>query len=415
MNENSGMLENVLVWSGDQMMPTPCRRLVWDGEGIWSLESAPKLESPELGVLPGFVNAHTHIGDAFLPEAAVTRTLEEAFFRPDGFKYRMLQTISQSEHIDRMVEFHRGMAASGTVAHLDFREQGVEGARRLREASNRSGVASVILNQFEDPPQQTSELENQELPLSDAAKAELREMLAVADGFSESTMNDLTDAAWGDILTITRETGKARAVHCLECEAYRDTSVARTGRGDLVRALELLEPDLVVHLTVANDEEIHALASSGVPAVINVRANAALGLPMPPVYKLMQAGVPLLIGTDNGILNGPDLFRELDAVYRLACSQAGENRRPDPSEILKMVTSNLSHTRWGKEFPGDLREEMPATFTVVDLTAPHFQRSSELTATLLTRASPADVVMTVSHGKVLYSRDHTAAFRGENA
>lgn len=404
MKLESGTLEQVWVWRGAELAPTPCRRLEWTQEGVVNIEPGEE-GACRWGVVPGFVNAHTHIGDAFLPEAAVTRTLEEAFFRPQGYKYRMLETIAAEEHIRHMVDFHQGMAASGTVAHVDFREQGAEGARRLREASSRSGVRAFILNQFANPPQTPESLGDPNLPLSESAEQELREMLAVADGFSESTMNDLTDAAWRDVQRITEKQNKARAVHCLESWAYRDISRARTGKGDLVRALELLQPDLVVHLTVAHEEEIQLLAASGVPAVLNVRANAALGLPLPPVAALLEAGVPLLLGTDNGILNGPDLFRELDAVYRLACSQAGEDHRPLPADILKMVTSTFANTRWGNEFPGILEVGMPSTFSVVDLSASHFQRSSDLTATLLTRASPADVVMTVSHGKVIYRRE----------
>jgi cytosine/adenosine deaminase-related metal-dependent hydrolase len=138
--------------------------------------------------------------------------------------------------------------------------------------------------------------------------------------------------------------------------------------------------------------------------VINVRANAALGLPLPPVAKLLDAGVTLLLGTDNGILNGPDLFRELDAVYRLVCSQAGESSRPNPWDILKMVTANVAHTRWGKEWPGQLEVGMPSTFILLDMSAPHFQHSLEPTATLMTRANPSDVLLTVQHGNVIYQR-----------
>ena len=50
------------------------------------------------------------------------------------------------------------MARTGTVRHLDFREQGAAGAQLLREASAQTGVEAIILNQFNTPPFSAAEL-----------------------------------------------------------------------------------------------------------------------------------------------------------------------------------------------------------------------------------------------------------------
>jgi len=360
--------------------------------------------SPRYGVLPGLVNAHTHAGDCFLAEAAVPLTLEEAFFRPDGYKYRALESIDPNRHIRHMCDFLIEMAATGTIAHVDFREQGAEGARRLREASRLSGVRSFILSQFQNSPFSEPELESGTAPLPTAFREELEEILRISDGFSESTMNDLTDAAWTEIRELITTSHRARAVHCLENDGYRDLSIAHRGKGDLARALDLYDPDLIVHLTTANEEEIALMAASGKPAVINPRANAALGLPLPPVNALLEAGVPLLLGTDNGILNGPDLFRELDFTWRLARSQQGDGRNPHPRDILKMATVNFRHTPWADEIPGRLEAGLPANFTVIDLSAPCFQNSRDLTATVVTRTAPGHILATVRNGQVIHQQ-----------
>lgn len=406
LKTNGGNLSDCIVWAGSNLEPTPCSAFTWkEGRISDIVEAKPSDHPPRYGILPGLVNAHTHVGDCFLAEAAVAMTLEEAFFRPDGFKYRALESIPAEDHIAHMTAFLQEMAATGTLAHVDFREQGVEGARRLREASRRSGVRSVILSQLQNSPFTAQELESPDLPLPPAVRQELMDILDVSDGFSESTMNDLTPAAWREVRDLTRQHHRARAVHCLENEGYRNLSLARGGRGDLDQALNLLDPDLIVHLTVANEEEIALLAASGKPAVINPRANAALGLPLPPVAALMQAGVPLLLGTDNGILNGPNLFRELDFTWRLARSQWGDGRNPHPREILKMATVNFRHTPWGKELPGTLSSGLPANFVVINLSAPCFQNSRDLTATLVTRAAPEHILATVRNGLVIHQKD----------
>lgn len=395
-------IANCMVWLGPDLVPTPCKRFVWE-KGLITGITPGESDNPRVGIIPGVINAHTHAGDCFLPEVAVPLTLEEAFFRPDGYKYRALKEIDAETHIAHMESFLKGMAATGTVLHIDFREQGVEGARRLREASRRSGVTSIILSQLNESPQSEEQLNHADLPLSESVLTELQDLLKIADGFSESTMNDLTDTAWQQIRALVQSQNKSSAIHCLENEGYRDLSMSRSGKGDLERALTLLDPDLVVHLTVASADEIERLAASGKTAVLNPRANAALGLPLPPIAALMQAGVNLLLGTDNGILNGPDLFRELDFAYKLARSQWGDGRHPLPVDILKMVTSNFARTPWGKDWPGSLTPGAPATFMVIDLQKPPFCNSRELTGTLITRTSPGDIVQTVSQGKTIHA------------
>ena len=218
-------------------------------------------------------------------------------------------------------------------------------------------------------------------------------------------MNDLTDTAWQTIRSLTDELGKARAIHCLENEGYRDLSLERTGRGDLPQAIDLYAPDLIVHMTVANDEEIQLLAESGVTAVLNPRANANLGLPLPPVAKLLDAGVNLLLGTDNGLLNSPSMLAELDFTYKVAKSQYGDALRPDPAAILKMATSNVAATRWGGELPGSLEVGQVANFVVLDFEQTHLRRSAHLLASVLTRVTPADVLETVRAGHTIYKRN----------
>jgi len=361
---------------------------------------AKQLDAGARVVIPSMANAHTHMGDSALPDGATGLTLEEAFFRPNGYKYRELEARGESVLPD--IEAHLSyMARSGTSLHADFREMGATGAALLRKASKATGVDSIILSQFKDSPFDASELELDQASLPASAIEELEAMLEIADGFSESTMNDLTTPAWAEIRDTTRSKGKLRAIHCLENAGYRELSLSRTGKGDLVRAIELLEADLIIHLTVANTDEIAILAASGTPAVINPRANAVLGLPLPPIAALMEAGVTLLLGTDNGMLNSPNLFAEMDFTYKVARSQFADPRFPDPAAILKMATSNAG-IAFGDRFPGQIAEGLPANLCVLDFHAPHLRHTRNLLASIVTRTTPTEVLMTLHHGKVLH-------------
>ncbi len=401
-------IRDCIVFLGAELEPHRVARFAWEHDTVTAIERVEPCRSLDDGgcvIVPGFYNGHTHVGDSALPDGATGLTLEEAFFRPNGYKYRELSRLAPEQQREQVVAHQRYMARTGTICHLDFREQGIEGARLLREASAATGVRSIILSQFTDPPFDARELKENQAPLPEGKRTKMEALLAVADGFSESTMNDLTDPAWSEIRLLTSSRGKLRAIHCLENDGYRATSVAVTGRGDLARAIELYDAHLIVHLTAARADEIALLVQHRKTAALNPRANASLGLPLPPIAELLKAGANLLLGTDNGMLNAPSLLPELDFAYRLARSQFGNATEPDPRTILKMVTSNIRPVLGGDHY-GYLDENLPASFVVFDFHQPHLRHTRNVAASLVTRTSAADVLATLSFGRTLWSAPH---------
>ncbi|WP_221033147.1 amidohydrolase family protein [Actomonas aquatica] len=401
-------LRDCILLHGPDLNPIHCKTFAWQDDHVTEIavgDPAPTLPAPSLVVIPGLYNGHTHVGDGALPDGAAGLTLEEGFFRPHGYKYRELGKLTPAELREHMTNTLQFMARTGTVAHLDFREQGAEGAQLLREASNNTGIDSIILNQFNESPFDEATLDAGTASLPASALAELEAMLAIADGFSESTMNDLTPRAWREIRERTAATGQLRAIHCLENPAYRDISMRRNGRGDLARALDTTDydADLIVHLTLANAAEIKLMAESGRTAALNPRANATLGLPLPPVTALLDAGARLLLGTDNVMLTPPNLFAELDFTHRLARSQATEARPsvPPPVDILRMVTSNIRPLLGGDHY-GYLDVGLPASFVVLDFTAPHLRHTRNLLASIVGRVGTADILATYHRGRELW-------------
>ncbi|MEN9230651.1 MAG: amidohydrolase family protein [Thermostichus sp. DG02_5_bins_236] len=400
-------LQDGVVLAGPELIPHHCSHFEVNQDTLTRMELGDPAQSLEKGtwvILPAFTNSHTHMGDSCLPDGATGMTLEEGFFRPHGYKYRELAKQSRQQHLDHITAHLTYMAATGTIRHIDFREQGVYGCQLLQQAAAQTGIHSVILGQFDQLPFNSEQLQQNRDPLSPEAYQELQDILAVADGFSESTLNDLTEPAWRQIHQLTEQMGKLRAIHCLENEGYREVSLAISGRGDLERALDFYHPHLVIHATVANAAEIQLLSRHRVNVVLNPRANANLGLPLPPIAPLLASEANLLLGSDNGLLNSPNLLAELDFTYKVAKSQFGDAVHPDPVEILKMVTSNIRHLRplLGSDVYGYLEVGLPADLVVLDFTRPHLQASRHVIASILTRVTPADVLMTMRQGKVLW-------------
>ncbi|MDI6888001.1 MAG: amidohydrolase family protein, partial [Candidatus Thermoplasmatota archaeon] len=63
------------------------------------------------------------------------------------------------------------------------------------------------------------------------------------------------------------------------------------------------------------------------------RANAVLNVGSPPIPQLLRNKVLVALGTDNVMLNSPDILRELEFVAKLWPEL-------EPQTILKLVTVN---------------------------------------------------------------------------
>jgi cytosine/adenosine deaminase-related metal-dependent hydrolase len=88
-------------------------------------------------------------------------------------------------------------------------------------------------------------------------------------------------------------------------------------------------------MTHATGDEISLTPS----IVVCPRANGVLGAGLPDVAGMLRRGRTVAIGTDNVMLNSPDMFREMDYLWKASHAQ-GEFI--EPREIVKMATANAA-------------------------------------------------------------------------
>jgi cytosine/adenosine deaminase-related metal-dependent hydrolase len=248
-------------------------RVVVEGDRIAAVEERGERNGDaDRIILPAFVNAHTHVGDSVANEAAVGLGLEAAVVPPDSLKHRRLAAADRETLVDAMHRTLRYMQRTGTGAFLDFREFGVEGARVLREAADGLDIEAFVFGS-EDPA-----------------------VLDVADGFGASGANDDDFTAQR---AAARERGVPFAIHAGEPDAT-----------DIHPALDL-EPELLIHMVHAEIDHLERVADQEVPIAVCPRANRVLGVGRPPVETLLEY-TDVALGTDNVMLNGPSMFREME-------------------------------------------------------------------------------------------------------
>lgn len=286
-----------------------------------------KLDGTRFIVVPGFVNAHTHIADSIGKDISAGKRLDARVHPVFGAKKKILET-SQPAHLKTMMRSTAvSMLKKGITAFADFREGGPEGARLLREAVASLPIKCVALGRVDhygDPSGKEA--------LPDDVVAKARQVLEIADGLGISGANENTDAALAQYREIAG--GRLMAIHAAESKETIQFSRERTGRSEFERALQA-KPDILVHMTHATTEEM-SLAHN---IVVCPRANGVLGAGLPNVAEMLRRGCTVAIGTDNVMLNSPDMFRELDYLWK-ASNAHGEF--VESRELLKMATANAA-------------------------------------------------------------------------
>ncbi|WP_336343931.1 amidohydrolase family protein [Halalkalicoccus ordinarius] len=268
------MIVEGTVLRGPEFTPIEGRVVCEDGR-IDAVEET-EAESDRI-VLPAFVNAHTHVGDSIAKEAGRGLSLEELVAPPDGLKHRLLRRADREESVAAIRRTLRFMRSGGTTAFMDFREGGEEGVSALYEAAADLPIDAFALGRDE------------------------LAALEAGDGYGAS---GAADAEFSRERAAAREAGKPFGIHAGE---------NRTD--DIEPALEL-QPDFLVHMVNAGPDHLDRVEREGIPVVVCPRANLTTGVGLPPIEELASR-TRVALGTDNVMLNGPSMFREMEFAAKL--------------------------------------------------------------------------------------------------
>ena len=282
-------------------------------------------------IVPSFVNAHTHIGDSFIRSKNVkfSRNIDEMVAPPDGLKHKLLKTVSNEEISNGMKQSINIMRKKGTRFFCDFREGGMLGLNQLKSTLKPQVISAIILSR------PASLVYN---------KSEVDLLLKHSEGVGISSISDWD---YSELKKIARHTKKQKKIFALHAsEQFRE---------DIDLVLDL-KPDFLVHMVKAKESDFVRVKENSISIVLCPRSNSFFGL-KPDVKLMKKVGVKLLLGTDNVMLNTPDVLDDLDYLKKATSVFSVE-------QLLNMITYNprkvLNLT------PSILCPNSPAEFIVLD-------------------------------------------------
>lgn len=347
-------------------------------------------------ILPGFVNAHTHL------EYAVYGGFGDGAPFPEWIGLHM-ERKGRLEVADMEAVARLGAAeclAGGTTTVGDASYSGAA-ATACAELGLRATVYLEVFGAGTEHIAERFEANRDRL-------GELPEtvMLGISPHAPYTSSIELYEAC--------AALGLPLSTHFSESEAELEWTRSGVGpipgtRPTSIRELAdrgLLSPRLVAaHGTCLDEEEIALLAATGTGLAHCPRSNALLGCGIAPLRALLDAGVRVGIGTDSPA-SAPsfDFFDELRAAALLARAR---ERRPDAltaAEALELGTLGSARALGLESEVGSLVPGKRADLTVVSLDGSAYHPWEDPAVAVVFGGSPDRVLTTLVDGEAIYER-----------
>jgi len=313
--------------------------------------SAPDGESCDLGraiIVPGLVNAHTHL------ELTLLRGLiADLPFREWIVRLQQLKTTLMTR--ERFAEAARlGIAegvCAGVTTFADTCDSGVALAA-MRDAGVRGIMYQEVFCPSADPEQVA------------AAATGLREKLAALEPFETDLQRvgvspHAPYTVSDPLFALVARSGRPIAVHIAESDA--ECAFVSQGKGPFADALrgrgipvaprartpvELLrrvgvldQRPLLIHCVHADEADRCAIADAGATVAHCPISNAKLGHGIAPLMELLDARIPVGLGSDSMASN--DRMDLLDEARTAVLAQRARTHRPDvlpATQALHLLT-----------------------------------------------------------------------------
>ena len=166
----------------------------------------------------------------------------------------------------------------------------------------------------------------------------------------------------------------------------------------------LNERAVLAHMVDVTDEELELVAASGAAVVHNPVSNLKLASGFARVRDMVQAGVPVSLGTDGACSNNSlNMFETMKLAAILAKGYSGDATALPAMQALKMATAEGARI-FRTPGLGTLVPGAPADMIALNLDEPNLCPMFNETSHAVYASSGKDCVFTMVEGRILY--DH---------
>lgn len=209
---------------------------------------------------------------------------------------------------------------------------------------------------------------------------------------------------WQWMADYAQRKGLGMHVHVSETQSEHEGSLTRWG----LTPFRILDRygvwdtrAIAAHCVWTTEDDWAGMAEKGVACVHNPVSNLKLGSGVAWVPAMKAAGVPIALGTDGvSSNNNQDMFEEMKFAAVLHNGVTHNPLALLPRDVLAMATRDGGRALGRKT--GVIAPGYTADLILVDFTRPHLTPCHSVTDHLVYSAHGSDVVMNMARGKVIY-------------
>jgi cytosine/adenosine deaminase-related metal-dependent hydrolase len=392
-------------------------QIVIDGDTI--IEVGPRTASstdqvetyPNAAILPGLVNAHTHL------ELTVLRGfLENLPF--DQWLRRLTRT--KYEHL-----FYQDLLVSSRLGAMECLLAGVTTVGEVMDigtgwdAMIEQGLRGVAYQEVFGPATEQSDRAMAKLT-ERVAQARGKESGAQRVGVSPHAPFTVSEKLYRAVEELARSQELPIGVHIAESEdevsfvrdgagafannwQSRDIPVVAHGVGPVayLDKMGLIgNRTLAIHAIHASPDEIVRMAEQGTTVVHCPKSNMKLGHRIAPVADFLAAGVTVGLGTDSvASNNNVDMFEEMRTAIFLQRNRTGNPQKLSAATALRMATLDGARCLGLEAQVGSIESGKLADLAVVDLGDPALSPVYDPVDAIVYSASRKNVLATYLGGE----------------
>ncbi|MEM0907878.1 MAG: amidohydrolase family protein [Pseudomonadota bacterium] len=396
-------------------------------------------EAKEVGgrgrvAVPGFVNAHHHVGltpfqlgardqplELWFPERLAMRDVDPRLDTLYSAFEMIASGVTTVQHLhsrapgDMEAVLARANAILGAYRDIGMRASysfALRDQNRMIYAADEEFIAMLPSN-LQAP---TAEyLSSFKLPLDEQISVfhALREAYAdastLAIQIAPANLHWLSDAALEATARVAQATGAPMHMHLLETPYQKEYARRRTGGSALayIDRFGLLGPQLTIgHGVWMGEEDIALLAERGGCLCHNCSSNLRLKSGTADLNAFLASGVPVALGIDEaGINDDRDMLQEMRLALTLHRPKGHDAPAPSASQIVQMATEYGAATTPFRGRIGRLEPGWLADLVILDwdrVVFPGQDPSLPLLDVLVRRAKAGAVETVMVGGTVVY-------------
>jgi len=360
-------------------------------------------------LMPGLVNAHTHLYQVLL--RAVWEDLELMPWLKRIYRCARVLTPEHfySGSLLGCVEAIRSGAT--TVCEHNFLnpspECATETLRAMQDAGLRAVFARTIMDSGAIVPDCTKEKPERAFRLIEEllGRHQNAKQLSFMTGPNTPPINSTAD-----LLREVRGFADANSIgisaHVAESHSVVDAVRREHGKNGVVAFLqEFAIPatnSVFAHSVHVSNDEIHILKETGTSVSHNPVSNMMLGDGVAPVVEMLRQGVNVALGTDGAASNhSQDLFDTMKAASLLQKVHHQDAGVIKPYDVLRMATIGGARALGLDSLCGSIEVGKRADLILVNIDTVHSQPVNDIFSQIVHCAKASDVTTVIVNGEIL--------------